>query len=117
MKNGEVQRFSGGTCLHYTTSCLSSFDIRNMPLPPQILATKLHIPSLRPAVGRVPRPRLLERLDEGLQRKLTLVSAPAGFGKTTLVGEWLHALTPIRSPSGRGEIGARVAWLSLDDGD
>ncbi len=88
-------------------------------MPLQILATKLHIPSLRPTAGLVPRPRLLERLDEGLPagRKLTLVSAPAGFGKTTLVGEWLHALTPIPSPRERGEIGVRAAWLSLDDSD
>jgi LuxR family maltose regulon positive regulatory protein len=59
-------------------------------MPSRILATQLHIPA-RPAAGIVPRPQLLERLYEGLGRKLTLVSAPAGFGKTTLVGEWLHA--------------------------
>ena len=50
-----------------------------------ILATKLYIPPPRPKV--VPRPRLIERLNKGLHGKLTLISAPAGFGKTTLVSE------------------------------
>ena len=70
-----------------------------------ILATKLYIPSPRPKV--VPRPRLIERLNEGLSssRKLALISAPAGFGKTTLVSEWLAGC------------GRPVAWLSLDEGD
>ena len=68
-----------------------------------ILATKLYIPRLRPNV--VSRPRLNERLNEGLHRKLTLISAPAGFGKTTLVSQWLAG-------------GPRpIAWLSLDEGD
>ena len=72
-----------------------------------ILATKLYIPPPRPKV--VLRPRLIERLNEGLATgcKLTLISAPAGFGKTTLVSEWVA-----------GWRGApRSAWLSLDDGD
>lgn len=69
----------------------------------QILATKLHIPSTRPEL--VPRPRLVERLNEGLHRKLTLLSAPAGFGKTTLLSEWIP-----QSPR-------CVTWLSLDEGD
>src|ERR1700680_4490721 len=63
----------------------SSFYNELMPTP--ILATKLYIPRLRPNV--VSRPRLIERLNEGLHGKLTLISAPAGFGKTTLVSEWL----------------------------
>jgi len=68
-----------------------------------ILATKLYLPRLRPHV--VSRSRLLERLNEGLHCKLTLLSAPAGFGKTTLVSEWLAG-------------GARpAAWLSLDEGE
>ena len=71
-----------------------------------LLTTKLHIPPVRPAL--VPRQRLIERLNEGLLRKLTLISAPAGFGKTTLVSEW-HA-----SPAGRE---VPLAWLSLDDDD
>ncbi|HET9920490.1 MAG TPA: LuxR C-terminal-related transcriptional regulator [Ktedonobacteraceae bacterium] len=68
-----------------------------------ILATKLYLPRLRPNV--VSRPRLLERLNEGLHRKLTLISAPAGFGKTTLISEWVaFSERP-------------TAWLSLDEGD
>ncbi|MCA9874071.1 MAG: tetratricopeptide repeat protein, partial [Anaerolineales bacterium] len=68
------------------------------------LATKFHIPPWRDGVAR---PRLLAGLDEGLQngRKLTLVSAPAGYGKTTLLAEWVHSLD------------APVAWLSLDEAD
>jgi LuxR family maltose regulon positive regulatory protein len=68
-----------------------------------VLATKLYIPSLRPRVVR--RPRLVERLNEGAAGKLTLISAPAGFGKTTLLSEWLAQR---KDP---------VAWLALDEGD
>ena len=68
-----------------------------------ILATKLYIPSLQPKV--VLRPRLIDRLNEGLHRKLTLISAPAGFGKTTLLSEWVAGC---EKPT---------AWLSLDEGD
>ena len=51
-----------------------------------LLRTKLYIPPARPSP--VPRPRLTQRLNEGLDRKLILISAPAGFGKTTLLSEW-----------------------------
>ncbi len=68
-----------------------------------VLATKLFVPPLRP--NAVLRSRLLERLNEGLSRKLTLVCAPAGFGKTSLVSQWLAACP---RPS---------AWLSLDARD
>src|SRR5258708_25834755 len=68
-----------------------------------ILATKLYIPPPRPKV--VFRPRLIERLNEGLHGKLTLISAAAGFGKTTLVSEWVASCE------------RPVAWLSLDEGD
>jgi LuxR family maltose regulon positive regulatory protein len=70
-----------------------------------LLQTKLFAPPLRPS--RTPRPRLQEKLDQGLHLggKLTLISAPAGFGKTTLVTEWLAG----------GE--RPVAWLSLDEED
>ncbi len=59
-----------------------------------LLTTKLYIPPLRPDPSTglrtrlVSRPRLVERLNAGLHRKLTLVSAPAGFGKTSLLSEW-----------------------------
>lgn len=90
-----------------------------------ILTTKLYIPPARPDVA--PRPRLVERLNEGLAlgRKLTLVAAPAGFGKTTLVSAWVHsgigsskhdgaeaAVSTCTSPAPLG-----VAWLSLDAED
>jgi LuxR family maltose regulon positive regulatory protein len=73
-----------------------------------VLKTKLHIPSVRPEL--VPRPRLIERLNAGLHRKLTLISAPAGFGKTTLVSEWVQALYGTTPP-------VAAAWLSLDESD
>ena len=78
-----------------------------MPIP--ILASKLYIPSLRNGV--VPRARLIERMNEGLAkgRKLTLISAPAGFGKTTLASEWIASFARQNEP--------HVAWLSLDEGD
>jgi LuxR family maltose regulon positive regulatory protein len=70
-----------------------------------VLATKLYTPPPRPKV--VLRPRLIERLNEGLSasRKLTLISASAGFGKTTLVSEWVAGCDQ------------KIAWLSLDEGD
>jgi len=80
-----------------------------------LLSTKLYIPPVRPEL--VSRRRLVERLNAGLKRKLTLVSAPAGFGKTTCISEWAHTLLTL-SPGGRGQgEGPRVAWLSLDKGD
>ncbi len=85
-----------------------------------ILATKLYIPQRRPNV--VLRPRLIERLNAGLLsgRKLTLVSAPAGFGKTTLVGEWISrfsASLEVTPAGAEAESKIHVAWLSLDKGD
>ncbi len=77
-----------------------------------LLATKLYIPPIRREV--VPRPRLLERLDEGLHHKLTLVSAPAGFGKTTLLSEWL--MTADRWTIADDGL-PTAAWLSLDAED
>jgi LuxR family maltose regulon positive regulatory protein len=72
------------------------------------LQTKLYIPLIRSKL--VSRPRLIARLNEGFSRKLTLISAPAGFGKTTLVSEWV-------ADCGRPEPKVRAAWLSLDEGD
>jgi ATP/maltotriose-dependent transcriptional regulator MalT len=78
-------------------------------VPVALLETKLYVP--RPRRGVVPRARLSERLDRGAASKLMLISAPAGFGKTTLLTEWLAA----RKAAPADE---RVAaWLSLDRGD
>lgn len=72
-------------------------------MPTPILATKLYTPPPRPNL--VIRPRLFERLNAGLHGNLTLISAPAGFGKTTLISAWL------------AENEYAAAWLSLDQGD
>ncbi|HEY5857318.1 MAG TPA: LuxR C-terminal-related transcriptional regulator [Aldersonia sp.] len=79
-------------------------------MPTPVLATKLFAPARRPLL--VARPRLIERLDAALEpgRKLSLISAPAGFGKTTLVGDWIEQSVH-RHPA------TRVGWLSLDEGD
>ena len=68
-----------------------------------LLKTKLYTPPV--SAWFVPRPRLTGRLEEGLACKLILISAPAGFGKTALLGEWI------------GKCGYPYAWLSLDEGD
>src|SRR5436305_6646101 len=74
----------------------------------ELLSTKLAPPRPRPSL--VPREALLARLDEGLGHKLTLLSAPAGFGKTTLVSEWVAARS-------EGRDALSVAWVLLDRGD
>jgi LuxR family maltose regulon positive regulatory protein len=68
-----------------------------------LLRTKLYVPAVRPEL--VPRPHLVDRLNEGLSRKLSLIAAPAGYGKTTLLSAWAAGC------------GQPVAWLSLDDRD
>ena len=68
-----------------------------------LLTTKLYVPPVRREL--VPRPRLVGRLNAGLRHKLTLISAAAGFGKTTLLSAWL------------ADLETRFAWLSLDEGD
>src|SRR5574339_638065 len=77
----------------------------------RFLKTKSFIPSWR--AGTISRPRLIQRLYAGLQegRKLTLVSAPAGYGKTTLAAEWIHNLQD------QSRAITHVAWLSLDEGE
>ena len=76
-------------------------------MPFQILTTKLYNPPRKP--GLVQRPRLVQRLEDGYNagKHVTLVSAPAGFGKTTIIGEW------ITSDGAERPFG----WVSLDDGD
>jgi LuxR family maltose regulon positive regulatory protein len=71
-----------------------------------LLATKLFIPAAHSQ--RIPRPQLTGRLAEGATRKLTLLSAPAGFGKTSLLTEWIATADPAA---------AHFAWLSLDEHD
>ena len=71
--------------------------------PDALLATRLHVPRTRR--GLVARPRLVDRLTEGFEGELTVVCAPAGFGKTALLADWIR-----RS-------GLAVAWLSLDAAD
>ena len=93
-----------------------------------ILTTKLYIPL--PPSNVVPRTRLIEQLNHGLAAggKITLISAPAGFGKTTLVSEWIHwkdegggrkdeSIKVAFHPSSFVPHPSRVAWLSLDEGD
>jgi LuxR family maltose regulon positive regulatory protein len=78
-------------------------------VPAPLLETKLYVP--RPRRDLVPRPRLSQRLDRGTTSKLMLISAPAGFGKTTLLTEWLAA-----GPAGAADE-RLTAWLSLDQAD
>ena len=68
-----------------------------------LLTTKLNVPTFR--ANLVTRPRLIRHLDEGIRGKLTLVCAPAGFGKSTLVGDWVLGT------------GLPVGWVSLDRDD
>lgn len=77
----------------------------NVHVSETLLQTKLYIPLLRSNL--VPRPRLIERLNHGLQQgsKLTLVSTPAGYGKTTLLSEWVQ------------QTECPATWLSLDQDD
>src|SRR2546425_11790237 len=71
-----------------------------------LLETKFYVPNWRR--GLVPRPRLSDCLNRGVESRLTLVSAPAGFGKTTLLADWLAAVAVD---------GRTVTWLSLDQSD
>src|SRR5574340_1267008 len=84
---------------------LGSYCDQTYLVPVSLLSTKFYVPPARPY--RVSRLALVERLSEGLaaSRKLTVISAPAGFGKTTLVSDWIAVC------------GRPVAWLSLDEGD
>src|ERR671910_1425337 len=75
-------------------------------VPDALVTTKVRVPRTRPEL--VPRPRLREALVRNEGRRLTLVSAPAGFGKTTLLSEWLEESS---------EDGRPVAWLSLEEAD
>lgn len=68
-----------------------------------LVATKLFVPQVRP--NRVARTRLIDLLNEGVSRRITVITAPAGYGKTTLLSEWVvQSALP-------------VAWISLDEAD
>jgi hypothetical protein len=95
-----------GPTLHVGHGGYSRESVRLIALP--LLQSNLFIPLTRSTL--VTRPRLLDMLNEGLNRKLTLISAPAGFGKTTLLSEWLA------TSRASARLGL-AAWLSLDEGD
>lgn len=108
MPRGDTERggslYKAGSPAHLDSS--ASDEAEEITIP--ILSTKLSIPPKRP--DWVLRDRLIEQLDQSLGKKLVLVSAPAGFGKTTLIASWLHSL-------GEREEDTRVAWLSLEEDD
>ena len=87
-------------------------------MPDNLLQTKFHVPRLRPFL--VPRPHLIEALNQGLAGKLTLISAPAGFGKTTLVSTWIDTLqtgSDTLLSNNLSPTPTQIAWLSLDGND
>ncbi len=97
----EAEELQGKTEAEAPGDTFDPSKLRPGGLP--FLATKLFIPPARPEAVR--RSRLLSRIDAGLAGKMTLISAPAGFGKTTLVSEWIAIA------------GRPAAWLSLDEED
>src|SRR5262245_39482189 len=90
---------------YHEISTVGGAEIMAIP----VLTTKLSVPPIRH--DWVARPRLIKQLDQGLGRKLTLISAPAGFGKTTLITSWLHRLDD------RQQQATCIAWLSLEEDD
>lgn len=81
----------------------------DLQIAPPLLKTKLHIPHRRPDM--VPRSLLIKQLNERIQRKLTLITAPAGYGKTNLASEWTHSLQSEDTSNNR------ITWLSLEEVD
>ena len=90
-----------------------------------LLSTKLHIPRHQRSSRRstlVPRPHLLKLLDTGLSRSLTLIAAPAGFGKSTLLTEWIDATESTAPEEGSADASEQMprpifCWLSLEESD
>ena len=113
------------------TPAIAKVQANSRPIPYpirmaiQILQTKLYIPTLQPDTQRVFRPRLIGRLEAGLDRKLTLLSAPAGSGKTTLLSEWIESRSGSRDDGVKSRAirenasppTASFSWLSLDQHD
>ena len=81
----------------------------DLQIAPPLLRTKLHIPHQRSDM--VPRSLLIKQLNERIQRKLTLIAAPAGYGKTNLASEWTHSLQSEDTSNNR------ITWLSLEEAD
>ncbi len=81
----------------------------DLQIAPALLKTKLHIPNRRP--DTVPRSLLIKQLNERIQRKLTLIIAPAGYGKTNLASEWIHSLQSEATSN------HQITWLSLEQAD
>src|SRR5581483_4867186 len=117
--NGRTLKKYAGRTADLTVARLEEIARTLQPFPPTafqrspidllpLLESKLHLPHLPASL--VARERLLERLDGGLAHRLTLLSAPAGFGKTTLVSQW------VASRRTRGQLSS-VSWLSLDSSD
>jgi LuxR family maltose regulon positive regulatory protein len=97
---------------------LPSVKTNARPNVEQLLSTKLYIPSTRSQL--VSRPHLIQQLDESLHCKLALISAPAGFGKTTLVSTWVTQKLEgdgTKKEAGKTAHSYKAAWLSLDPGD
>jgi LuxR family maltose regulon positive regulatory protein len=98
------------------TRKINTFPESSTPIPQvesgtqPLIKTKLFIPRLRK--DYVPRPQLLEKIEQGSKKTLTLISAPAGYGKTTLLAEWIDFLQKVDTP-----IPWAVCWFSLDAGD
>ena len=88
------------------------FDVTRLgPEHDHVIATKLCLPRHHPNL--ISRTRLVERLNQGMHRKLTLISAPAGFGKTTLLVTWIENARAFK-PSNAQTL---FAWVSLDEAD
>jgi LuxR family maltose regulon positive regulatory protein len=116
-------RLPDNNSLSATPTFAASDDAQSLHL----LSTKLAIPALRAQL--VPRPRLAAQLDTAIaqQQKLTLIAAPAGFGKTTMIAEWLVSRiegrglrtesTATSLSTQHSALSTRVAWLALDDAD
>ncbi len=80
-----------------------------------LLQTKLYIPPLQPNL--VWRPHLFEKINEGLRGKITLVSAPAGFGKTTLIADWATRISASDDNPQSGLGNPQLCWFSIDETD
>ena len=87
----------------------------NSSVRTEILQTKLYTPKPKPTL--ISRPRLIERLNDGLSRQLIVVSAPAGFGKTSLLAEWGVQISALNTPLQPAIRNPKLGWLSLDRGD